>query len=102
MPFDKYDELLQYSNPEIVHKKAKKIFGKNVIITVSSRRDKKYMIYDPNKDKYIHFGQMGYQDFTRHKDKDRRRNYLTRTSNMQGEWKDNPYSPNNLSRNLLW
>ena len=55
-----------------------KIFGKNVIITVSSRRDKKYMIYDPNKDKYIHFGQMGYQDFTRHKDKDRRRNYWRR------------------------
>jgi hypothetical protein len=45
---------------------------------------------------------MGYEDFTKHKDPIRRHNYLTRTANMKGNWKDNPYSPNNLSRNILW
>jgi len=98
----KYDELLKYSNPEEVYDKAREIFGPKTFLSVSSRQNKKYMIYDPYTDKFIHFGQMGYEDFTKHLDKNKRNNYLTRTANMRGNWKDNPYSPNNLSRNLLW
>ena len=45
---------------------------------------------------------MGYEDFTFHKDLKRRDAYLRRTANMRGNWKNNPYSPNNLSRNILW
>jgi hypothetical protein len=45
---------------------------------------------------------MGYEDFTKHKDDKRRENYLKRTTNIPGNWKDNKYSPNNLSRNILW
>ena len=52
--------------------------------------------------KWIYFGQMGYEDFTKHKDDKRRENYLKRTTNIPGNWKDNKYSPNNLSRNILW
>jgi hypothetical protein len=45
---------------------------------------------------------MFYEDFTKHKDEKRRENYLKRTANIRGKWKDDPYSKNNLSRCLLW
>jgi hypothetical protein len=95
-------EILEYSNPTIVFKKARKYLGKDVKIELSKNKNKKYMIFNPNTEKWINFGQMGYEDFTKHKDPMRRQNYLTRTANMKGNWKDNPYSPNNLSRNILW
>ena len=43
-----------------------------------------------------------YEDFTQHKNKDRQQNYLKRSSNIKGNWKNNKYSPNNLSMNILW
>ena len=95
-------DILNYSNPNIVLENAIKYYGKNVIIRLSTSTKKKYMIYDPIHKKWTHFGQMGYEDFTKHKDPVRRERYLKRTANMRGEWKDNPYSANNLSRRLLW
>ena len=59
------------------------------------------MVQDPNG-KWIHFGAMGYEDYTKHKDDKRRENYLKRASNIKGSWKQNKYSPNNLAINLLW
>lgn len=94
--------LEQYSNPQIAQKNAFKYLGKNAILKPSTKKGKKYMIYDPDKNKWIHFGQLGYDDFTKHKDEKRQYNYLNRTANMRGNWKDNLYSPNNLSRNILW
>lgn len=99
---DKYNELLKFSSPDEVYKKAKNFYGKDVIINVSTRKNKKYMIYDPNNDKWVHFGQMDYEDYTRHKDKTRRSNYRARASKLPGNWKHDFYSPNNLSINLLW
>jgi len=31
-----------------------------------------------------------------------RKNYLTRTANMKGNWKDDPFSRNNLARRIIW
>ena len=45
---------------------------------------------------------MGYEDFTKHHNKARRKNYLTRSKNIKGDWARNPYSANNLSRKILW
>jgi len=45
---------------------------------------------------------MGYEDFTKHKNLKRRQNYLTRSTNIKGDWKKNKYSPNNLSIHILW
>ena len=59
------------------------------------------MIKDDNN-KFIHFGQLGYEDFTKHKNKTRRKNYLTRSRNIKGDWKKNKYSANNLAIHLLW
>jgi len=98
----KEQEILKYSNPKIVFKKAKEYLGNDVKIRVSTNRNKKYMIFNPNTERWVHFGQMLYEDFTKHKDPIRRNSYLTRTANMRGDWKSNPYSANNLSRNILW
>jgi len=91
----------QFSNPKKVQEKAKKYLGKDAVVYLSTKKEKKYMIKDPNN-KWVHFGQMDYEDFTKHQDEKRRKNYLTRTANIKGDWKSNKYSPNNLSRNLLW
>ena len=64
-------------------------------------KEKKYMITTPHGN-IVHFGQMGYEDFTKHKNKTRRKNYLTRSRKIKGDWKKNKYSPNNLSIHLLW
>lgn len=91
-----------YSNPEIAQQNAIEYLGQSAILRPSTKMGKKYMIYDAVNKKMVHFGQLGYDDFTKHKDEKRRLNYLKRTANMRGDWKNNPYSPNNLSRNILW
>jgi len=59
-----------------------------------------------NRDKIIHFGQKGYQDYTMHKDSNRKKNYLTRSAGIRDKngrlTKDNPLSPNYWSRKYLW
>lgn len=45
---------------------------------------------------------MGYEDYTKHNDPERRLRYLARATKIKGDWKNNPYSPNNLSIRLLW
>ena len=97
----KKDELYLYSNPIKAQKQAFKYLGKKAILYKSQNVNKKYAIIDPSGKK-IHFGQLGYEDFTKHNDKTRKENYLTRTAGMKGNWKNNPYSANNLSRNILW
>ena len=94
-------EILKFSNPLEVRKKADKYLGKDIPIYLSTRGSKKYMTYRPDG-KVVHWGQIGYEDFTKHKDEKRRQSYLSRTANMRGDWANNKYSANNLSRNLLW
>ena len=98
--FPKDDPIWHWSNPRIVNYKARHFYRMDV--HRSTRFGKKYMIWDPHNEKWIHFGQMNYEDFTKHGDEDRRRNYLRRTEAIRGNWRDNPYSPNMLSRRLLW
>jgi len=98
----KEKEILNFSNPIKVFKKAKQQFGPNTIIAISDKPDKKYKILNPTTNKYIYFGQFGATDYTKSCDEIKRQNYLKRSANIKGNWKDNPYSPNNLSRNLLW
>jgi hypothetical protein len=66
------------------------------------RVNKKFMIMNDDK-KWIHFGQLGYEDFTKHLDEQRRELYLKRATKIKkGQWKTNIYSPNMLSIVLLW
>ena len=84
-----------------VIKNAKLFLGNDVVILPSTRKNKKIMVLNPD-DKYVHFGDSRYEDFTQHKDVDRQQKYLNRSSKIKGDWKDNKYSPNNLSMNILW
>ena len=100
---DKIEQLLKVSNPKEVIKKAQQYFNNpDIKVYLSNRKNKKYAIYDPNIKKLVHFGQMGYMDYTMHKDDKRRQNYLIRASNIKGNWKDNKYSSNNMSMHILW
>jgi len=96
------NSIYNFSNPKIVYEKAKQYLGNNVSIKLSNKPVKKYMVLNPHTNKWVYFGQMGYEDFTKHQDLNRRKNYLRRTENMRGNWRDNKYSANNLSRNILW
>ena len=93
------NELNKYSDFKAVNDNAKRLYGKEVF--VSTRKNKKFMIMNDDK-KWIHFGQLGYEDFTKHRDKQRRELYLKRASKLKGDWKTNIYSPNLLSIVLLW
>ena len=99
--FNDDDPIWDYSNPLKAQQQAFKIYGKNAILYRSQKKDKKYSIITPDG-KVVSFGQMGYEDFTKHNDPVRRMKFLNRTSNYRGNWKENPYSPNNLSRRIIW
>ena len=94
--------IYNYSSPLKAQKMAYNYLGKTAKIYPANRPEKKYKIYDPKNEKWINFGQLGYEDYTKHKDKKRRKSYLTRTAKIKGDWKSNKYSANNLSRNILW
>ena len=93
------NELNKYSDFKTVNDNAKRLYGKEVF--VSTRKNKKFMIMNDDK-KWIHFGQLGYEDFTKHLDEQRRELYVKRASKLKGQWKENIYSPNLLSIVLLW
>ena len=82
-----------------VNKLSRIIYKKTV--EPSTRKNKKYMILNDNN-KYVHFGDSRYQDFTKHQDLNRLKNYLSRATKIKGNWKKDKYSPNNLAINLLW
>ena len=101
--------LSDYSDPEIVLYRAKFYFGEDVKLLQSTRKTKKYMIFNPYNNKFVHFGQMGYKDFTKYVQlynletaNKHRTKYLKRALKIKGNWIDNQYSPNYLSMLLLW
>ncbi len=95
------DTIWRWSNPRIVQRKANSYFGKHVPVYLSDRAQKKYKLQRPDGG-WVHFGQRGYEDFTRHHDRQRRANYQTRSRHTRGDWEHDRYSANNLSRHLLW
>lgn len=94
------DPLYKYSDPVTAQQRAFQRFGATGILYKSTDKKKKYTIMNNNK--RVNFGQLGYEDFLKHKDVNRQSNYLARTDKIKGNWRTNPYSPNNLSRNILW
>ena len=94
--------LQLYSNPRTAQSNAYKYLGRTAKLYPSTNSQKKYSIFDKKNNRWINFGQMGYEDFTKHHDKARRKNYLTRSKNIKGDWANNRYSANNLARKILW
>jgi hypothetical protein len=88
-----------FTNPNIVFQNAKRIYGNDVQIKLSTRKDKKYMLLNPNNNKWIHFGQMGFFDFTKTNDNKRRELFRNRNHKWS---KQDKYSAGFLSYYLLW
>ena len=82
-----------------VNKLSKMIYEKTV--EPSTRKNKKYMIMN-DKNQLVHFGDLRYEDYTKHHDEDRLNRYISRASKIKGNWRRDKYSPNNLAINLLW
>ena len=79
-----------------VNKLSKMIYNKSVV--PSTRKNKKYMILNDDN-KYIHFGDSRYEDYTKHLDENRRKKFLHRNA----KWANaEPYTPAWLSYYLLW
>ena len=98
----KYNQILTVSNPTIVYNNLQKYFGRPTELYVSNRKNKKYMILNPNNNKFVSWGDIRYEDLTRHLDPVRRDSYLRRATNIRGKWKDDTYSSNNLAIWTLW
>jgi Family of unknown function (DUF5754) len=94
--------LFLYSSPSKAQSQAYKYLGKTARLYPSTKKDKKYSIYDKKNNNWVSFGQLGYEDYTKHHNKTRRKNYLTRSGRIKGDWKKNRYSSNNLARRILW
>jgi hypothetical protein len=95
----KDDSLFEWSNPKIAQKKAFEILGKDAILYKSDKPDKKYKYYNPLLQKYQYFGQMNFQDFTKHLDEDRRNRFLNRNK----KWANaEPYSPAFMAYYIIW
>ena len=94
----KYEDLIKISDPYKVYIKFKEIYPCDSHIGISTRKNKKYMIYVPHEDKYIHFGST-MEDYTKHQDQQRRINFLIRNA----KWTERDiYTPAYASYNLLW
>jgi hypothetical protein len=93
-------DINKVSNPSVVRAKFAKYKGSdNAKLELSEKPDKKYKVVHDGKT--THFGST-LEDFTKHGDEARRKSYLARSAGIGGNWATNKYSPNNLSRNLLW
>jgi len=73
-------------------------YGNHVELYRSTRKDKKFMIRDPNG-KFVHFGQKGYEDWHEHRDPVRQEQFLKRNQ----KWKHAPmWTPSHLAYWVLW
>lgn len=99
----KYQRLIEVSNPDKVLKNANAYLGKgNFELFISNTKNHKYMIINKENGRKINFGNISYYDYTKHNDETRRQAYLARSEKIKGNWRDSKFSPNNLSRALLW
>lgn len=75
-----------------------------VQILKSTRKEKKLMAVFTDCKKFdkktVHFGAVGYSDFTIHKDVKRKQRYLSRHKKNE-KWED-PFTAGSLSRYILW
>jgi hypothetical protein len=97
----KQDEIWKWSNPVKVAEKAKKYLGDMAVVFRSTKPKKKYMIFDPENNKWVFFGEMGYKDGTL--DDDDKNNRRERFLKRNAKWsKAKKYSPAFLAYYLLW
>ena len=98
----KYADFVKVSDFKVAQANAEQFLGKDVLLRLSHTKNKKYDVLNPATGKYVSFGDMRYEDYTKHKDPVRREAYLKRARKIKGKWSVDKYSPNNLAINILW
>ena len=73
----------------------------NIIISKSTKNDKKYMANIDNT-KNIHFGQSGASDMTQHNDSDRKQKYINRHKKNENWGKAGYKTAGFLAKHILW
>lgn len=71
-----------------------------IYLAKSDRDGKKYMVDVDGK--VVHFGAEGYEDYTTHKDPERKKRYITRHKNKENWNKSGIKTAGFWSRWLLW
>jgi hypothetical protein len=102
---DKYNKLLEISNPlKVIENAIKYLNDPNIIINISSHKNHKYMICNPYTMTKIHFGEMHIIDFTKHNDLEKREEFIRTRDNYRcnSDWKVQKYHTKSLNINLLW
>ena len=100
---NKKQQIFKVSNPDTVYHNAVILLGHFVSfeLQLSTRKNKKYMIRGQfTNNKFIHFGDMRYQDYTKHQDEDRKRKFLNRNRHWTRDY--DLYTPAYFSYHLLW
>lgn len=100
---NKRREVKKVSNPDAVYHNAVILLNQYdfFVLDFSTRLNKKYRIKGEfTNDKWIHFGDMRYQDYTKHQDEERRRMFLNRNRHWIRNY--DIYSPAWFSYYLLW
>lgn len=99
----RYLIVTSVSDPVVVIRNADKYLGKkNYELFISNAKNYKYTIIRSDNGRKIDFGGAGYYDYTKTKDERKRDAYLARSEKIKGNWKNDRWSRNWLSRNLLW
>jgi hypothetical protein len=76
--------------------------NKTFYLYKSSHPDKKYAVRTLSSAKVVMFGAKGYEDYTKHKDEDRKKLYLERHKENETWTKEGIMTPGFWSRWLLW
>jgi hypothetical protein len=92
-------EVNKYSNYAKAKRQTRKFLGKNAKLFLSTRKNKKFMVIDPETGHKIHFGQMGYDDHLKDPTPSKRNNFLNRNHKWSNAKK---YSPAYLAYHILW
>lgn len=96
---EKLKQVEKVSNVYEVVKKARQLYGNDVKIGLSSRKNNKFMIFNPISNQFIHFGNLNYEDYTKHQDEDRRKRFQIRNHNFASAPK---YSARYMAYYILW
>ena len=98
---DKRKQIKNVSNPFLVYQKAKLLLNDDFVIDISTRVNKKYMIKSKfTKNKWVHFGDIRYMDYTKHQNDEKKNRFKLRNSHWLSDYEK--YSPSWFSYNLLW
>ncbi len=98
----KNPKFLNNTNIEAAQFNAFDYLGKDGVLFYSPHKSKKFRIYDPIFDKWVDFGNINEKDFTKHKNENLRQKFIKKISKSRGDWRENPFSPQRLTIEILW